>query len=192
MRKFWFMMVICLMAVVSVMGQNDGVYFNPNEIKSEKSFSFDKDTIEKNGWNYVEFEADELLGNDGYTSLCYDTPDGSIVLWDDNTKDFRIVSNNGVFDSKVDRNGWSLEYKSLFHAIIGYYDENDNLIDKRKCCFEVGKNHSQGNSVKYGTSRYEGKYVIFYLTKQKGYVRIVASLYSTNKMFDMKIPCINN
>lgn len=144
----------------------------------------------QNGWNTTTFEADELLGNEEYTALRYSADGGSIVLWSGDEKKFRIIS-DGVFDSEYGENGYMVK-GSFFHAVVGYYDINDKLIDKRTCSFIIGANHHEGNSIRFGMKRYEGKHIISYLRGKKGYVRIVASLYGTNGKFDIKVPCINN
>lgn len=146
----------------------------------------------QSGWTRTQLSGDELLNTEACTAFIYSDTNGSVVLWDNNDKYFRIISANGTFNSKLDRNGRSLEYKSLFHAIIGYYDINNNLIDKRFCCFEVVNSHSQAHSIRYGMKRYEGKYIMSYLRNKKGYVRIVTALSGTNTKFDIKVPCMNN
>ena len=142
-------------------------------------------------WVSMSHDADELTETEAYTSLIYTDAKGSVVLWDNDNEKFRIAA-NGVFDSKVDTNGWSMKKRSMFKAIIGYYNVDDKLISKKKCYFEIGANHSQAHNIKYQFNREEGKYIISYLRNEKGYVRIIAPLYNTNETFDIKVPCIKN
>ena len=174
--------------VLSVNAQDD-MYFASVETSTTNAL-VNINSAKGNGWDTTTFDADELLGNKAYTALSYSTSVGSIVLWNDNEKKFRIISNN-VFDSEYGENGYMVK-GSFFHAIVGYYDINDKLIDKRTCSFIIGSNHHEGNSIRYGMKRYEGKHIISYLRNKKGYVRIIASLYNTNSKFDIKVPCMNN
>ena len=144
----------------------------------------------QSSWVSVTHEADELTDQKAYTSLVYTAESGTIVLWDNDGKKFRIIANN-VFDSKYGENGYMVK-GSFFHAIVGYYDINDKLVDKRTCSFIIGSNHHEGNSIRYGMKRYEGKHIISFLRNEKGYVRIVAPLYGTNAKFDIKVPCLSN
>jgi hypothetical protein len=173
--------------VLSVNAQSDDLY-HTKEITNNP---IENTSAENNGWSIISHDADELTEQEAYNSIVYTTDAGSVVLWNNDNKRFRIISND-IFDSKVDRNGWSLDYKNLFVAIIGYYDINNKLIEKKKCGFEIGANSHQAHSIKYGMHRQEGKYVISYLRNKKGYVRIIASLYGSNGKFDIKVPCMNN
>lgn len=146
----------------------------------------------QSGWVSVAQEEDELMGQEAYTGFIYSNEVGSVVLWDNDDKTFRIISNDGVFDSFVGQNGWSMKTRSMVAAVVGYYDTNDKLIEKKKCYFEIGVNHKEANSIRFEMHRVEGKYVISYLRNKKGYVRIIAPLYSTHQKFDIKVPCMKN
>ena len=178
MKKF-IMALVCLMTMV--LNVNAEEYTNS--------------VAEKNGWVLTTHEADELIGNDEYNSLVYvGSENKTIVLWDDNDKDFRIICNDGnIFDYKVGSNGWSLNTNmKLFVATIGYYDSNNKLLKKKECGFRIEGNASEARSIKYGMGGNEGKRIVAFLKNEKGYIRIIAPLFNTRKNFDFKVPCLNN
>lgn len=144
----------------------------------------------QNGWISTSFEADDLTEQEAYTSLIYTTDNGSVVLWDNNDKYFRLISYIGSFDTKVTQ--WSFRYIDIFKAIVGYYDTNDNCIKKSKCQFESGVNHSEAKNMKDTMAHNEGKNIIKFLKEEKGYIRIVAPLFNSHENFDIKVPCLNN
>lgn len=181
-------LIVCLMTMVmSVNAQNDMYIFS----QEEKVQPINMESI-SNGWAVKTYEADELIGTKSYTSLIYSTNVGSVVLWDNEVKKFRIISDDGLFDFKVTKAGWDWSDRTLFVATIGLYDLNGKLIKKKKVWFEKGANHSQAVSTAGSSGKNEGKDVITFLRNNKGYVRIVAPLSSTNLNFDIKIPCLKN
>ena len=185
-------LIVCLMTiVVSVNAQNDMYIFS----QEEKVQPINMESI-SNGWAVKTHEADELIGTKSYTksytSLIYSTNVGSVVLWDDEVKKFRIISDDGLFDFEVTKASWDLSYGILFVATIGLYDLNGKLIKKKKVWFEKGANYSQAVSTAGSSGKNEGKDVITFLRNNKGYVRIVAPLSSTNLIFDIKVPCLKN
>ena len=136
--------------------------------------------------------ADELTGTDEYTSVSYIDGSNGIVTWSTESKKFRIICGEEMFDSKIQRAGWNPNYRSLFEAVVGLYSTDGKLIKKKYVTFEIGANHHQGMSVGGRTGKNEGKIVLDYLRNKKGYIRIVAPLSGTNTNFDMKVPCMNN
>jgi hypothetical protein len=183
-------LIVCLMTmVVSVNAQNDDVY-GVSKVAKTSLAPINDDSANNNGWVILTHEADELIGNDEYKSISYSVPNvGSVILWDNENKKFRIVADD-VFDSEVTK--WNFGYKSLFTAIVGYYDINGKLLEKTSCLFEIGANHRQGNSIRNNWGVNEAKTIIPYLREKRGFVRIVAPLSGTNGKFDIKVPCLNN
>ena len=181
-------LIVCLMTMVMSTNAQDDMYLAHN---SNETSEINVNNAANNNWLPIKIEADELLGNDTYTALIYSTSDASVILWDNNDKKFRITAHNQVFDSKYGENGYMVK-GNFFHAIVGYYDINGKLIDKRTCSFIVGNTHKEGDSIRFGMKRYEGKHIVSYLRNKKGYVRIVTSLYLSNNKFDIKVPCLNN
>ena len=164
MKKIFLTMVVCLMATMGANSQNN------------------------NGWVKIFFEADELTD----TSMEYENEIGSVVLWDNEDKVFRVISKDEMFNGKVEN--WTLgKHKTIFTAIIGFYDINKKLVKKTKCTFEIGANHHEGNAIRnpYYTKN-DRKDIIEYLKNGNGFVRIVAPLSLTNKNFDIMVPCLNN
>lgn len=164
MRKLLWLIVCLMTMVVSVNAQNE--------------------------WVVSEHEADELLETEAYKSVVYTSNDCGIVLWDNESAKFRILSDKGTFDTEVVK--WAFKYRSVFTAIVGYYDINGKLLSKKKCQFEIGSNHRQAHSMKDTWGHNEGKNVISFLRNEKGYVRLIAPLSGTNSKFDIKVPCMNN
>lgn len=187
MRKLLWLIVCLMTMVVSANAQDDMYSFS----QEEKVQPINTEAI-SDGWMATTHDADELIGNESYTSLIYSTDVGSIVLWDNETKKFRIITNNELFDSDVQKAGWNPSYRSLFVATIGFYNLDNKLLKKKKVWFEIGSNHRQAVSTAGSSGKNEGKDVVTYLRNNKGYIRIVAPLHLTNLNFDLKIPCLQN
>ena len=80
-------------------------------------------------WEVIGHQADELKGNEDYTSYMFTDPNiGSFVCWSE-SEQCRIINSNGIFD-----------YSSAYHqllgsygrltAVVGLYDSNNNLKEK--------------------------------------------------------------
>ena len=133
------------------------------------------------GWNTEEYHADELKGTKGYTAYIYTDSKGDyFVLWSHKDDEFRITSNSYIFDYY----GSSRSFK----VIIGLYDENDNLVKKIECNAFTDDENSHMAYV----HRRNAKQTINHIRENKGYVRIIAPLYSTLSDYDLKVPCFNS
>lgn len=137
-------------------------------------------------WDTTYWDADELLGTPAYQSFTYaDNYGNSIVFWSSDDIGFRIITEDYFFDDS-------------FHAIIGYYDNNDVLLEKNEIQMwklEGRLNQAQANLyplLRPVTNKPRCKQLHEFIQNSKGYVRIAAPLYGTNLIFDLKVPCVNN
>lgn len=140
-------------------------------------------------WEHFVTEADELLSEKGHESWVYSDEQGnSFVIWSDEENNFRIICANGIFD----RTG------QLADAIIGYYDMDNNLIEKTKIGLIVSEgqgNQAHPNMVPMMRPVYNPKRVgklMQTIKLEQGFVRIIVPLYGTNAKYDIKIPCLKN
>lgn len=144
-------------------------------------------TNAQSGWVTTKFNADELKGTNAYFAQSYtDKTGNSLTIWSDEDDYFRILSGSHIFDYTV-----TYSLKEVI-AIVGFYDKNDNFIEKIQMTFlpEDDNPRIAHNSVFLATNRKKGKKVIQYLKNEFGYIRIVAPLYGSTSGFDMKIPCL--
>lgn len=154
-------------------------------------------TCNAQGWTKTTLEADELLGEKGGIaySFCNEENTMKFICWEGNTESFRVISSTKLFDygSNLGANG-----HKIFLGLIGFYDENDSLIEKiEKFCFELddeglsNQAHPNRWTSMGGNNKKNVRKMFDYLKNKKGYIRIVAPLYGTNSNFDLKIPCCN-
>ena len=149
----------------------------------------------KGGWQITKQEADELKGNEAYKSYVYDQPGvGSFVFWGFDEYQFRIISENGVFNYESGYNQYTGSYSGE-SITVGLYDDNDRLIEKFNMWLDRDK--SKGgtflNTRNAGTmsnpvgQKGKVKKIFKHLQGNSGYVRIVAARYN-HADFDIKIP----
>jgi hypothetical protein len=140
------------------------------------------------GWQTTEFEADELKGQSAYTAYFYTDEDGNkLTMWSSEKDYFRITSGTHIFDYIV-----SGSVKEV-GVTVGFYDKNDNLIEKIQMTFWPDDNpRIAHNSIFMPRNKKKGEKVIQYLQKEEGYVRFIAPLYHSVSGFDLKVPCIKS
>lgn len=142
-------------------------------------------------WSKTSWDADELTGKEAYDSYQYtDEIGNSFVYWSNSDAAFRIISASGVFDYEgANQNFW---------ALIGLYDEKDELLEKFEIRFlAVYGIENQANADLIPFRRPipnpgHCKKLLQFLKQRQGYVRIVAPVFGKRNGFDMKIPCLNN
>ena len=147
------------------------------------------------GWVITKQEADELKGNEAYTSYMYNQPgEGSFVFWGFEEYQFRIISENGVFNYESGYNQYSGSYSGE-SITVGLYDDNDKLIEK----FNMWLDRDKSKGGNFLNTRNAGsmsnpvgqkgkvKKIFKHLQGNSGYVRIVAARYN-HADFDIKIP----
>ena len=147
------------------------------------------------GWVITKQEADELKGNEAYNIYMYNQPgEGSFVFWGFEEYQFRIMSENGVFNYESGYNQYSGSYSGE-SITVGLYDDNDKLIEKFNMWLDRDKSKG-GNFLNTrnagGMSNPVGqkgkvKKIFKHLQGNSGYVRIVAARYN-HADFDIKIP----
>ena len=147
------------------------------------------------GWQITKQDADELKGNEAYISYMYNQPGmGSFVFWGVEEYQFRIISDNGVFNYESGYNRYSGSYSGE-SVTVGLYDGNDKLIEKFNMWLDRDKSKSGTflNTRNAGTmsnpvgQKGKVKKIFKHLQGNSGYVRIVAARYNHTD-FDIKIP----
>lgn len=138
-------------------------------------------------WSIQATEADELKGTKGGDVCIFtETGIGSIVIWDWNDAQIRIISDNGIFN--INSGGW-------LETLVGFYDGKGNMTEKMKLwlCKEDGSGYSYARTVNKGMippgQKKKVNKIFKALRADDGYVRIVAPRYNAID-FDLKItPC---
>lgn len=147
------------------------------------------------GWVITKQEADELKGNEAYTSYMYNQPgEGSFVFWGFEEYQFRIISENGVFNYESGYNKYSGSYSGE-SITVGLYDDNDKLIEKFNMWLDRDKSkggnflntRNAGGMMNPVGQKGKVKKIFKHLQGNSGYVRIVAARYN-HADFDIKIP----
>lgn len=177
--------------IINLQGDVAGIQMYSIPIKGITKAS----SLNKSGWTITKNEADELKGNKAYTSYVYNDPGmGSFVFWGFEEYQFRIVSDNGVFNYESGYNQFSGSYSGEI-VIIGLYDGNDKLIEKFNMWLDRDKSkggtflntrNAGGMSNPVG-QKGKVKKIFKHLQGDNGYVRIVAARYNHSD-FDIKLP----
>lgn len=151
-------------------------------------------------WGRKTVKGDELLGTVDHTLYIYeDRPSEDVsfrIIFLNNVEDdFNIYTMRNIFKT-MSREGAT--NNNIFLGIVGFYDKDDNLIDKiDKFCFEVngiGRSdtaHPNKYTLKGGNNKKNAKKVLDHIKNSDGYVRIVAEMVKGGN-YDLKIPCLNN
>ena len=181
------MAFVCLMTMVTSVNAQDDIYGYSHKKKNTK-IEYNVSGATQNGWIISKQNADELMGVQEHTLLLYVNNGCSFGFADTDDTRIYIGCDKGIFDTEVTK--WAFQYKSLFEAVVGYYDEANKLIEKKKCLFEVKKDVTTAVSIADNWGKKEAKNIIPYLINKRGYVRIVAPL--RNGKCDITIPCMNN
>lgn len=140
-------------------------------------------TAKAQSWTSKHHDADQMKKTEAYDSYSYTDKNGNMfVLWSNSTKNFRIISNESIFNYNGDGYWVKLE--------IGFYDTKGNLLEKIR---------TNGKADKDEPSRLENmsftkgaKKIISYIKEQKGSVRFLAPLYGRSSGMDFSVPCMNN
>ena len=179
--------------VINLQGDASAVqmYSSPIKVTTQATSS------SKAGWVITKQKADELKGNEAYTSYMYNQPgEGSFVFWGFEEYQFRIISENGIFNYESGYNQYSGSYSGE-SVTVGLYDGNDKLIEKFNMWLDRDKSKSGTflNTRNAGTmsnpigQKGKVKKIFKHLQGNCGYVRIVAERYNHSD-FDIKIPPI--
>ena len=127
-------------------------------------------------WFSLDIQGDELTGSSDDVVFGFITEKGnSVNHYASRPTTFVLMVNEDVFDFQSSR------YSSLASekVIVGYYNENDELIDKEEVyLFKLGK---------YSTGVLDSEKLLNYMTNKPGFVRFHANLYR-GTYFDEKVP----
>lgn len=134
-------------------------------------------------WSTTHHDEDAMKKMEAYDSYSYTDTEGNVfVFWSNSPKNFRIISNESVFNYSDTAYWVELE--------IGFYDINGNFIKKIK---------TNGRADEEEPSRLENmsftkgaKKVISFIKEQKGSVRFLAPLYGISSGLDFTVPCMKN
>ncbi len=152
-------------------------------------FSICSTLVNAQGWASTEHKSDELAGTKSYTSYIYTDSIGNIfVYWSNSNVEFRIKCAEGIFDFFIDDLG-----KYLTHCKVGLYSMDGQLLDEKKILMRIipgnaGQAEMYFPMGDFGANRRKGKKILEYVTKNDGYIRILANLHG-EKTFDIKVPC---
>ena len=128
-----------------------------------------------NTWLSLDIQGDELTGSSDDVAFAFITEKGNgITRYASHPATFVLSANKDIFDFQTSR------YSSLVseNVIVGYYNENDELIDKEETyLFKLGK---------YSTGVLESEKLLNYMTNKPGFVRFRAKLYR-GTYFDEKV-----
>lgn len=177
--------------VINLQGDVSAVQMYSTSVKVSEG----NPTSGKGGWEITKIDADELKGNEAYTAYKYYQPgEGSFIFWGFNEFQYRIFSDNGIFNYQSGYNRYSGSYSGE-SVTVGLYDGNDNLIEK----FDMWLDKESDKGGSYLRTRNAGgmsnpvgqkgkvKKILKHLQGDSGYVRIVATRYNRAD-FDIKIP----
>lgn len=140
------------------------------------------------GWSSTVHHADELKGTEEYTSYVYTDSKGDyIVIWSNTDEDFRIASNGHIFNYNSGGTKW-------FSSTVGLYDENGKLIEKVGIDFDAHDDNPRiaDNSTAFRRQKKAANKIITFIRNEKGYIRIIASLYGTTNDYDIEVPCFKS
>ncbi|MBR3547963.1 MAG: hypothetical protein IKN86_10450 [Bacteroidaceae bacterium] len=153
-------------------------------------------TLEKEGWQITKEKADELKGNEAYISYMYNQPGmGSFVFWGFDNFQFRIISDDGIFNYESVYSQYSGSSYSGESITVGLYDGDDKLIEKFSMWLDRDKSRggtflntrNAGSMGNPSGQKGKVKKIFKHLQGNSGYVRIVATRYN-HADFDIKIP----
>ena len=177
--------------VINLQGNISAVQMYSTPIKT----SIGNTNSGEGGWEITRVEADELKGNGAYTVYKYYQPgEGSFIFWGFNEFQYRIFSDNGIFNYKSSYSRYTGSYSGE-NVTVGLYDGNNNLIEK----FNMWLDKESDKDGSYLRTRNAGsmsnpvgqkgkvKKILEHLQGYSGYVRIVATRYNRAD-FDIKIP----
>jgi hypothetical protein len=137
-------------------------------------------------WTVSHRQADELKGQTAQDVYIYEAPGiGSVVVWDWNKPDFRLITDQGFFREKSMQgvNGLCVP------IYVGFYDKNGNLKTRFQIIMFEEDNHGSrwiATGGFYVGGRGNIRKTLSRMKSGEGYVRIVAELYNRSD-FDIKI-----
>lgn len=134
-------------------------------------------------WEIVHREADPMKGQDARDVYIYNVKGvGSVVVWDWDKADFRLITEKGMFRT------WVSSGTTFVPVKAGFYDEHGNMKKMVTVHLLPEDNHYGyiATAGFYMFGRGDIRKIIKYLKSGKGYVRFVASRYNDTD-FDIKV-----
>lgn len=134
-------------------------------------------------WSSTHHDEDPMKKMESYDSFSFTDSDGNMfIFWSNSPKNFRIISNESIFNYSGKTRWVKLE--------IGFYDENGTFIEKIET---NGRADDDEPSRLENMSFTKGaKKIISYIKEQKGSVRFLAPLYGRSSGMDFTVPCMRN
>ena len=179
-------LIVCLMTMVLSVNAQDDMYMVRNNTKN-KSVSASVPTNVANDFRIGEWfrettDADELKSTKGNTYITYIGDDGFVTYLISEGKLF-FNTDKGLFDYDI--------YDHSKGFLIGFYDINDNLVEKVKTDLRSFLVFGSRKDKICITNKGLNEKIWGYINNHKGFVRFVIDRYERSD-FDIKVPCINN
>lgn len=134
-------------------------------------------------WSSTHHDEDPMKKMEAYDSFSFTDSDGNMfVFWSNSPKNFRIISNESLFNYNINSRWVELE--------IGFYDENGKFVKKIRT---NGRADDDEPSRLENMSFTKGsKEIISYIKEQKGSIRFLVPLYGSASGMDFTVPCMKN
>jgi len=135
-------------------------------------------------WSISNTQGDELLGTKDGQIGTYRDGDNSLTYFSNSTRVLIHCKKYEIFDYELLYSDYQ-EPMPYFYATIGYYDDNDKLVERDSFRFfpiEGDEGSAFGEQYSEGAKKLKR-----FLKEGTGYVRIVAFLYGDGGMFDLKV-----
>lgn len=135
-------------------------------------------------WRVLHREADPMKGQEAKDVYIFDAAGiGSVVVWDWNKADFRLITEKGMFRT------WVSSGTVFVPVKVGFFDESGNMEKLVTIQLLPEDNHMRkyiATADYYMFGRKDIKKIISRLKSGKGYVRFVAERYNEID-FDIKV-----
>ena len=140
-------------------------------------------------WSVSHREADPMTGEESKDVYIYkDAGIGSVVVWDWNKADFRLITDKGMFRTRVSSG-------SVFVLVkVGFYDEQGNMEEMVTVNLLPEDNQMKkyiATADYYMFGRKDIRKIIKHLKSGKGYVRFLVERFNDTE-FDLKVTPYNN
>lgn len=140
-------------------------------------------------WSVSHREADPMKGEESKDVYIYkDAGVGSVVVWDWGKADFRLITDKGMFRTRVSSG-------SVFVLVkVGFYDEQGNMEEMVTVNLLPEDNQMNkyiATADYYMFGRKDIRKIIKHLKSGKGYVRFLVERFNDTE-FDLKVTPYNN
>ena len=139
-------------------------------------------------WNVSHREADPMKGQEAKDVYIYNVAGvGSVVVWDWDKADFRLITEKGMFRTWVSSGSVFVPVKA------GFYDEQGNMQKMVTVHLLPEDNHMRqyiATADYYMFGRKDIRKIIKHLKSGKGYVRFLVERFNDTE-FDLKVTPYN-